>query len=278
VVPPFTDLYGPHGLSTRGGARPIKRASGTPEPAAFALVETRRGSSLASREDGTLFGPLSRAVALSRDTYREFAAKRYGSGAEAITPWLGRPARSCGSIVCTPSTTGYLKDSMATSSHTVSDDSRDETELERLDRNTTELLNEIRVAATGVQVMLAFLLVVPFNARWNRVTSFERIDYFVTLLCVSAAAALLIAPSIHYRLLFRRGEKDYLVQIGNRSAIAGGVFLALGLTGALVLLSNVLFGTVAAALVGGAMAVGLSTLWFWIPLRRRLRSPRGPRQ
>jgi hypothetical protein len=161
---------------------------------------------------------------------------------------------------------------MTASGQTASGDGRDESELERLDRNTTELLNELRVAATGVQVMLAFLLVVPFNARWSRVTSFQRIDYFVTLLFVSAAAALLIAPSIQYRLLFRRGEKDYLVSVGNRSAIAGGAFLAVGLTGALVLLSDVLFGTLAAAIVGTAAAVGVSTLWFWIPLRRRLRS------
>src|SRR5258707_1036722 len=84
------------------------------------------------------------------------------------------------------------------------------TELERLDRNTVELLTELRVAATGVQVMLAFLLVVPFNARWSRVTAFDRVDYFVTLLCVSAAAALLIAPSMQHRLLFRHGQKAYL--------------------------------------------------------------------
>jgi hypothetical protein len=166
---------------------------------------------------------------------------------------------------------------MAAATDTGSGDGREETELERLDRNTVELLNELRVAATGVQVMLAFLLVVPFNARWSRLTAFDRVDYFVTLLCVSAAAVLLIAPSMQHRLLFQRGEKPYLVQMGNRSAIAGGAFLAAGLVGALILLSNVLFGTVAAALVGGVSSVGVSTLWFWVPLRRRLRSTGRPR-
>jgi hypothetical protein len=167
---------------------------------------------------------------------------------------------------------------MAAASDTGSGDPRGETELERLDRNTVELLTELRVAATGVQVMLAFLLVVPFNARWSRVTAFDRVDYFVTLLCVSAAAALLIAPSMQHRLLFRHGEKSYLVQIANRCAIAGGAFLSVGLTGALILLSNVLFGPVAAAIVGGVTLVGVSTLWFWIPLRRRLRSTGRARQ
>src|SRR5205085_5963341 len=119
---------------------------------------------------------------------------------------------------------------MTTASDPGADKSREETELQRLDRNTVELLNELRVAAAGVQVMLAFLLVVPFNARWSRVSSFDRVDYFVTLLCVSSAAVLLIAPSMQHRLLFQRGEKPYLVQVGNRSAIAGGAFLAVGLT------------------------------------------------
>jgi hypothetical protein len=121
---------------------------------------------------------------------------------------------------------------------TARDDPRDETEFERLDRNTVELLNEPRIAATGVQVMFAFLLIVPFNARWNRVGPFDRGDYFVTLVCVAAAAALLIAPSIHYRVLFRAGEKPYLVKVSNRCAIAGGSFLAVGLTGILVLLTT----------------------------------------
>jgi hypothetical protein len=162
---------------------------------------------------------------------------------------------------------------MAAASDTGSGGPRQETELERLDRNTVELLTELRVAATGVQVMLAFLLVVPFNARWSRVTAFDRVDYFITLLCVSAAAALLIAPSMHHRLLFRHGQKPYLVQVANRCAIAGGAFMVVGLTGALTLLSNVLFGPVAAAIVGSATALGVSALWFWIPLRRRMRTP-----
>ena len=148
---------------------------------------------------------------------------------------------------------------------------RDETPLERLDRNTVELLNELRVAGAGVQVLFAFLLIVPFNSGWNRLRSFDRYEYFVTLLCVAAAAILLIAPSIHHRLLFRQDEKPYLVRTANSAAIAGMVFLSLGLTGILVLLAHVIFGDVAAAVVGAVAALAIAALWFVVPLRRRHR-------
>jgi hypothetical protein len=147
-------------------------------------------------------------------------------------------------------------------------DDRDERPLERLDRNEVELMGELRVAGTGIQVLLAFLLIVPFNARWGRVSSFDRDVYFVTLLCIAAAAALLIAPTVHHRVLFRRGEKDYLVALGNRSAIVAMALLTVGLTGILVLISNVLFGTVAAIIVGVAAFSGVAFLWFGIPLAR----------
>jgi hypothetical protein len=146
---------------------------------------------------------------------------------------------------------------------------RDESELERLDRNTVELLNELRVASTGIQVLFAFLLVVPFNSGFGRLSSFDRYDYFVTLLCIAAAAALLIAPSMHHRLLFRQGEKEYLVNLATRLAIIAGAFLAVGMTGILVLISDVLFGAVTAAVVGAAAAVGVGSLWFAMPLWHR---------
>ena len=150
-------------------------------------------------------------------------------------------------------------------------DERHETPLERLDRNTIELLNELRVASTGIQVLFAFLLVVPFNSGFNRLSSFDRYDYFVTLLCIAVAAALLIAPSVHHRLLFRRGEKSYIVAVGNRMAIIAAVFLLAGLTGILILISDVIFGGVTAAIVGLAGAVLVGTLWFALPLRHRRR-------
>ncbi len=152
------------------------------------------------------------------------------------------------------------------------EDGRDETELERLDRNTAELVQEMRVASVGIQVLFAFLLVVPFQTGWKHVTAFDRNEYFVTLLCIAAAAALLIAPSIHHRLLFRRREKPYIVELGNRLVILAAVFLTLGFTGIIVLISHVIFGGVTAAVAGACTAVGVSVLWFGIPLNRLRKS------
>ena len=147
-------------------------------------------------------------------------------------------------------------------------DGRDESPMERLDRNSIELMGQLRVAGTGIQVLLAFLLIVPFNARWSQVSGFDRDVYFVTLLCIAAAAALLIAPTVHHRMLFQRGEKDYLVSVGNRLAIIAMVLLTIGLTGIMLLISDVLFGGLAAGLVGAAVLIGVGALWFGVPLRR----------
>jgi hypothetical protein len=150
-----------------------------------------------------------------------------------------------------------------------SDPGRDETPEERLDRNTNELVGEMRVAAIGIQVLFAFLLVVPFNAGWKNVSSFQRDVYFVALLCIAVAAVLLIAPTIHHRLLFRLGQKAYLVDVGSRYVIVAMCFLAVGLLAILVLISDFLFGAAAAVIVGLATALLVGTLWFATPLARR---------
>jgi Family of unknown function (DUF6328) len=149
------------------------------------------------------------------------------------------------------------------------DDQREESPLERLDRNTLELLNELRVVATGIQVMFAFLLIVPFNTGFRRVSSFERTDYFLTLILVAIAAVLLLAPSIHHRILFRHHEKRFLVAVANRLAIAAMVFLALGFTGILVLLSDVVVGGATPVVAGALTLAFISGLWFAVPLARR---------
>jgi hypothetical protein len=148
-------------------------------------------------------------------------------------------------------------------------DDRHETRDEQLDRNTIELLNELRVAATGIQVMFAFLLVVPFNTGWTKTSSFERTVYFLTLALVAVAAFLLMAPPIHHRLLFRHHEKRYLVTLGNRLAIAGMGFLALGFTGILVLISDYVVGGLAPLIVGVLTLATTGGLWFALPLARR---------
>lgn len=150
-----------------------------------------------------------------------------------------------------------------------SNDPRDESPDERLDRNTIELLNELRVAATGIQVMFAFLLVVPFNKGWQRVDGFERTVYFVTLLLVAFAAFLLMAPAIHHRILFRHGQKPFLVRIANYLAIAGMTFLALGFVGILVLLSDFVLGGAAPLIIGALAGAVLGGLWFVLPMVRR---------
>jgi Family of unknown function (DUF6328) len=149
------------------------------------------------------------------------------------------------------------------------DGRRDETPAERLDRNTIELLNELRVASTGIQVMFAFLLIVPFNTGFKHVSSFERTVYFVTLCCVAVASVLLIAPSVHHRLLFRHGEKGYLLRVANRFAILAMVFLGAGFTGIMILLSDVVVGGIAPIIAAVVAALGIGGLWFWVPLMRR---------
>jgi hypothetical protein len=144
-----------------------------------------------------------------------------------------------------------------------------ESSAERLDRNTIELLNELRVAGTGIQVMFAFLLIVPFNNGWRHVDSFERTVYFVTLLIVAAAAFLILAPPVQHRILFRRGEKGFLIRVGNDLALAGMLMLALGFIGILVLLSDVVVGGAAPLIVGALAAVFVGGLWFAWPIGRR---------
>jgi uncharacterized protein DUF6328 len=149
------------------------------------------------------------------------------------------------------------------------DEQRGETPAEQLDRNTIELLNELRVATTGIQVMFAFLLIVPFNTGWDQIDGFERTVYFVTLLIVAASAFLLMAPAIHHRILFRHGEKRFLVRIANYFAIAGMSLLALGFVGILVLLSDVVLGGAAPVIVGALAAAFVGGLWFVLPIVRR---------
>jgi hypothetical protein len=152
------------------------------------------------------------------------------------------------------------------------DDGRNETPPQRLDRNATELVQEMRVAAVGIQVLLAFLLVVPFQTGWKHVTSFDRYEYFVTLVAIAIATALLIAPSIHHRILFREREKAYVVDVGNRLVIIAAAFLTVGFTGIFVLLSHVLFGGVVATVTGALTAVTISAMWFVLPLHHLRRA------
>ena len=108
---------------------------------------------------------------------------------------------------------------------------RDESENQRLDRNLGELLQELRVALPGVQVLFAFLLTIPFNQRFAQLTTAQERIYLATLLATTISAVLLIAPTAYHRINFRKQQKGRLVYIANRLAIAGLGFLALAMTG-----------------------------------------------
>lgn len=147
---------------------------------------------------------------------------------------------------------------------------RQETEDERLDRNLGELLQELRVALPGVQVLFAFLLAVPFQSNFTEISPFEEKVYFATLLCTAVSAALLIAPTAYHRMTFHFQQKRWLVFVANRMVIAALAFLALAMTGAILLITDVLFGGVATFVFTGAALVMFVVLWWVLPLRRRL--------
>jgi hypothetical protein len=148
---------------------------------------------------------------------------------------------------------------------------REETEQERVDRNLQEMLGELRVALPGVQVLFAFLLVVPFNQRFGEVTSFEKTVYFVTMLFTTAATVCLISPTVHHRLEFRRQEKDVIVSTGNRIVILGLALLAVAMTGAVVFVTSFLYSDTTTVVASIAVALFFAALWFAIPARRLVR-------
>jgi hypothetical protein len=146
---------------------------------------------------------------------------------------------------------------------------RNETELERCDRQLSELMQEIRVAQTGVQVLFGFLLTVPFTTRFGSLSGVERGLYFWTLAAAGAAALLLIAPGAQHRILFRCGDKEHVVRLANRYAIAGLACVALAIVGALVFVADVILGSVPGGTVAAAAAGACVWCWYLQPLRRR---------
>jgi hypothetical protein len=134
-----------------------------------------------------------------------------------------------------------------------------------------ELLQEVRVVQTGVQVLFAFLLTAPLAARFTELSRFQRYDYFVTLLAAAGAAVLLIAPTAYHRVLFRCGDKEYLVQIANRFTLAGLFFVALSMLGALLLVTDLLFDGAVVLVTVGLAAIAFAACWGLLPLLRRKR-------
>ena len=141
-------------------------------------------------------------------------------------------------------------------------------EEERRDRQMIELLNELRVALPGVQILFAFLLTVPFSQRFGELNSFQRNVYFATLLATTLSTACLIAPSAAHRLRFHKHDRNWLIESANVMTIAGLATLALAITGAVLLISDVLFDDASAWIYAGAVFVLIVGLWFARPLLR----------
>jgi Family of unknown function (DUF6328) len=148
---------------------------------------------------------------------------------------------------------------------------RNETPLERLDRNLQELLSELRIVVTGVQVLFAFLLVVPFNVGFVHIGPFQRGVYFVTLLFAALAAVCMLAPPAHHRILFRCDDKLNIVFTANRLMITGLGCLALAMCGSLLLVATKLFGVTTGLPTVGVAAIFFLVTWFGLPMVRKVR-------
>jgi hypothetical protein len=147
-----------------------------------------------------------------------------------------------------------------------------ESETARVNRELIELLNELRVVLPGVQVLFAFLLLLPFSQGFTKVTHLQRDVYFLSFLCTTAATVLLIAPSAYHRLNFRRPDKEQMLFTSNRLAVAGTAFLAAALVCAVFVTTDVLLGSIWGSLVTAASAGMFAWFWYVLPLVRRARS------
>lgn len=152
-----------------------------------------------------------------------------------------------------------------------------EDEKERLNRKLAELLQELRVALPGVQVLFAFLLTIPFTGQFGKVSDVQRDVYFASFLAAAVASTLLIAPSAYHRIRWRYLDKEEMEQkrrmlvTASRLAVGGLVFLGLAMTGVTYLISDLLFGLGEAALVSVSLAAVFVWFWYVLPLQRRMR-------
>jgi uncharacterized protein DUF6328 len=150
----------------------------------------------------------------------------------------------------------------------------EESPKERVDRELIELLNGLRVILPGVQVLLAFLLTVPFSQGFPRSTSTDRIVYFATVLLTVAATGALTMPAAYHRIRFRQGDKEQMLRISNVFAIAGLVLLTFAMASVVFLITSVLYGIGAAVPVAVVVLAVLGFSWFAVPLLRKVEDAR----
>ncbi len=148
-------------------------------------------------------------------------------------------------------------------------DPQGETEEDRLRRNLNELLQELRVAQAGVQILFGFLLAVTFTESYLRGTGFQHTVHLITVLFSVSAIALLTAPAAWHRMLFRHGQRQRILRISNTFALAGMACLAAAMTGTVLLLTDVIVGNWMASVFTALVALGFGVLWFALPLRYR---------
>jgi len=141
---------------------------------------------------------------------------------------------------------------------------RDESPKQRVNRELAEMLQELRVALPGVQVLFAFLLAIPFQQRFERINATDRRVYFAAVLLAAVSTALLIAPSAHHRVRFRDDVKEQILKWATRFTIAGLATLALSIAATLYLITDVLYGSPTASIV--AAVSGASVIAFWLVL------------
>jgi hypothetical protein len=158
---------------------------------------------------------------------------------------------------------------MAEEAKARSPDPRDETQEERDDRNLAELLQELRVAGLGVQVLFGFLLSLPFTSRFTHLSPGQRNLYLGTIVLAAVATALLLGPVAYHRLVFRQGEKERLVRAANVMAIAGLATVGLAVSAAILLVTDYVSSGLTAALITTFVTLLFAGLWFALPLARR---------
>jgi hypothetical protein len=152
---------------------------------------------------------------------------------------------------------------------------RRESEAQRLDRNYNELLQELRVAQTGVQILFAFLLTIPFQTTFRGLSDFQHTVYLATLLSAAAAVIMFIAPVATHRMMFRRGLKDHLVALTSRLAASGLTFLSFAIIGAVLLVVDVVVGRPHSVIASGCTAVAIALFWLAVPSYIRTRRRTG---
>ena len=148
-------------------------------------------------------------------------------------------------------------------------DPRDESEAQRADRNLAELLQELRVAGLGVQVLFGFLLSLPFTNRFTRLSPGQHDLYLACLVLAAVATALLLGPVAYHRLVFRRGQKESLVRAASVMAIAGLATVGLAVSAAVLLVTGYVASGLTAAVISVLVFLVFGLLWFAFPLTRR---------